>query len=213
MHNFPKKLVSYSEKTLSCMLLSNLIHFIQVAIWINLFITESKPWDSYLDGRCVDVKFPKDGECLLEEFAIDSNVCDVWGVVVVETGDVLHDAGTVSLDGSQDQQILQVPVGSAKWNKFNSLIAKKSQSYLCLQCIWLTIGMEGPFCLSLFCNILISQFRNVIKLMDVSCAKAQWSAISFTCFFSVISIVLHTLVVDRTGKLWQALRSSRPTFC
>ena len=53
----------------------------------------------------------------------------------------------------------------------------------------------------------ISHFCNVFRWMDVSSAKA----ISFTCFFHLwflmLVCTLHTLVVARSGKLRQALRS------
>ena len=64
----------------------------------------------------------------------------------------------------------------------------------------------------------IDQFRNVFKLMDVSSAEA-YSDQQFhsPALFNVISIAgIHyacTLVVARSGKHRQALRSSRTAFC
>lgn len=64
---------------------------------------------AYLYGRGVDIKLLEDGESLLVELAADCDVGNVWSVVVIEACDVVHHAGVVSLDGGQDQQVLQVP--------------------------------------------------------------------------------------------------------
>ena len=67
-------------------------------------------------------------------------------------------------------------------------------------------------------NMKIDQFRNVFKLMDVSSAEAYSDQpFQSPALFNVIYIAgIHfacTLVVARSGKLWQALRSSLTTFC
>ena len=45
---------------------------------------------------------------LLEQFIVDGDVGYVWGVVVVQSVDVLHHLSRVRLDRSQNQQVLQV---------------------------------------------------------------------------------------------------------
>lgn len=60
-------------------------------------------------SRCVDFKFLEDGKSFLIEFIGDGNVCNVWGVVVIQSVDVLHHTGAISFNGSQDQQVLKVP--------------------------------------------------------------------------------------------------------
>lgn len=59
---------------------------------------------------CVHVKFPEDCESLFEELIADGDVSDIWGVVIVQAVDVLHDTSAVCFDGGQDQKVLQVPV-------------------------------------------------------------------------------------------------------
>lgn len=61
-----------------------------------------------LHSRGVDIKLPEDGEGLLEELVADGDVCDVRGVVVIQTVDVLHDACPVGFDGRQDKKVLEV---------------------------------------------------------------------------------------------------------
>ena len=68
---------------------------------------------THLDGRCVDFKLLEDGKGLLIQFTTDSNVGDVWSIVVVQTCDVFHHAGAISFNGSQDQQILEVPASTS----------------------------------------------------------------------------------------------------
>lgn len=51
----------------------------------------------------------EDGEGLLIQRAADSDARNVRRVIVVQAADVLHDPCAVCLDGSQDQQILQIP--------------------------------------------------------------------------------------------------------
>lgn len=67
---------------------------------------------TYLNSRGVDLKLLEDGESFLVKFVTDSYVGNVGGVVVVEAVDVLHDARAVSLDGRQDQQVLQIPANT-----------------------------------------------------------------------------------------------------
>ena len=62
----------------------------------------------------------------------------------------------------------------------------------------------APYIRTAVCVIRISHFCNVFKLMDVSSANAQWSAISFTCFFQCDLYSwypLCILVVAKSGKL------------
>lgn len=54
----------------------------------------------------------EDGKGLLIQCTADGNVCNIWGIVVVQAVDVFHDPSTVRLDGGQDQQILEIP---KKW--------------------------------------------------------------------------------------------------
>ena len=68
-------------------------------------------------NRCVDIKFPKDGERFLKEFAIDSNVCNVWSVIVIQAVDILHDASAVSLDGCQETPVFARYFPRPAWNK------------------------------------------------------------------------------------------------
>ncbi len=63
----------------------------------------------HLHCWCVHIELPEDRESLLEELIANGDVSDVWGIVVVETVDVLHDTSAVSFDGRQDQEVLQVP--------------------------------------------------------------------------------------------------------
>lgn len=63
----------------------------------------------YLHCWCVHIELPEDRKSLLEELIANGDVSDVWGVVVVEAVDVLHDTCAVSFDGRQDQEVLQVP--------------------------------------------------------------------------------------------------------
>mmetsp|Transcript_9515 Transcript_9515/g.21823 ORF Transcript_9515/g.21823 Transcript_9515/m.21823 type:complete len:509 (-) Transcript_9515:2161-3687(-) len=62
------------------------------------------------DGVHLLVGLLVDHEGLLEQLVGDANAGDVRAVEVVQTVDVLHHAGLVGLDGSQDQQVLQVLV-------------------------------------------------------------------------------------------------------
>lgn len=64
----------------------------------------------YLYGRGVNVKLFEDGECLFVELIADRNISNVWSVVVVQPVDVLHDTSPVSLDGGQNEQVLEVSV-------------------------------------------------------------------------------------------------------
>ena len=66
--------------------------------------------ETYLDGRCVDIKLAEDGKGLLVQLVADGNVGNVGSVVVVQACDVLHDARAVGLDGGQDEQVLEVAV-------------------------------------------------------------------------------------------------------
>ena len=61
-------------------------------------------------GAKTNLELLKDGERLLVEFSSDSNVSDIRGVVVVQTGDVLHNLGLVRLYGGEDEEVLQVGV-------------------------------------------------------------------------------------------------------
>lgn len=61
-----------------------------------------------LHRRRVDVKLPENSKGLLKQLIADGDVSDVRGVVVVQAVDVLHHAGSISFDGRQDEQILQV---------------------------------------------------------------------------------------------------------
>lgn len=63
----------------------------------------------HLHCWCVHIKLPEDRKSLLEELIANGDVSDVWGVIVVEAVDVLHDTSAVSFDGRQDQEVLQVP--------------------------------------------------------------------------------------------------------
>lgn len=63
----------------------------------------------HLHCWCVHIELPEDCKSLLEEFIANGDVSDVWGIVVVEAVDVLHDTSAVSFDGRQDQEVLQVP--------------------------------------------------------------------------------------------------------
>ncbi len=56
----------------------------------------------HLHCWCVHIELPEDRESLLEELIANGDVSDVWGIVVVETVDVLHDTSAVSFDGRQD---------------------------------------------------------------------------------------------------------------
>ena len=60
-------------------------------------------------GAKTNLELLKDCERLLVEFSSDSNVSDIRGVVVVQTGDVLHNLGLVRLYGGEDEEVLQVP--------------------------------------------------------------------------------------------------------
>lgn len=64
--------------------------------------------DPHLHSGGVDIEFPKNSKGLLKQLIADGDVCDVWGVVVVQAVDVLHDTGAVSFDGSEDEQVLEV---------------------------------------------------------------------------------------------------------
>lgn len=64
----------------------------------------------YLYGRGVNIKLFEDGERLFVELIADCNISNVWSVVVVQPVDVLHDTGPVSLDGCQNEQVLEVSV-------------------------------------------------------------------------------------------------------
>ena len=59
-----------------------------------------------LNSAGVDFKLLEDGKCFLIELGSDCNICNVWGVVVVQSVDVLHHLGLVRLDGCQDQEVL-----------------------------------------------------------------------------------------------------------
>ena len=56
--------------------------------------------------KCFDPHIP---ESFFVELALDSDVCYVRRVVVIQPLDVLHHFGLVRLDRRQDQQILEVP--------------------------------------------------------------------------------------------------------
>lgn len=62
-----------------------------------------------LNGRSVNLELLENGKGLLEQFVANGDVGYVWSIIVVKTVDVLHDACAVSLDGRQDQQVLQIP--------------------------------------------------------------------------------------------------------
>ena len=62
----------------------------------------------YLNGRGVDVIFLEDSKGFLKQFAANADGGQVGSIVVVKTIDVLHHTSLVSLDGRQDQQVLQV---------------------------------------------------------------------------------------------------------
>lgn len=64
--------------------------------------------NEHLNRRGVHLKLLEDGKGLFVQFRGDGNVGNVGGVVVVEAVDVLHDTRSVSLDGSQNEQILQI---------------------------------------------------------------------------------------------------------
>lgn len=61
-----------------------------------------------LHSRGVDIKLSEDGEGFLKELVADGDVCDVWGIVVIQAVDVLHDTCPVGFDGRQDQKVLEV---------------------------------------------------------------------------------------------------------
>lgn len=64
----------------------------------------------YLYGRGVNIKLFEDGERLFIELIADCNISNVWSVVVVQPVDVLHDTSPVSLDGRQNEQVLEVSI-------------------------------------------------------------------------------------------------------
>ena len=68
--------------------------------------------DEDLDGGHVVVELLEDGEGLLKQTRSDGNIGNIRGVVVVEAVDVVHNACAVSLDGGQDEQVLEVAVAS-----------------------------------------------------------------------------------------------------
>lgn len=72
----------------------------------------------HLNSRGVDVKLPENCEGLLKQLVTDGNICYVWGIVVVKAINVLHNTSSVSFNGRQNEQVLQV---SAKSNTFNRL--------------------------------------------------------------------------------------------
>ena len=78
-----------------------------------------------LNGWSVDLKFLEDGKGLLIQLIANGNVGYVWGIVVVKAVDVLHDTCTVSLDGSLDQQILQIP---EKWTRGQGFIKEQQDA-------------------------------------------------------------------------------------
>lgn len=64
----------------------------------------------YLYGRGINIELFEDGERLFVELIADCNISNVWSVVVVQPVDVLHDTSPVSLDGRQNEQVLEVSV-------------------------------------------------------------------------------------------------------
>jgi len=54
--------------------------------------------NTYLNSRSVDVKLLEDCKGLLVKLVVDGNVGDIRGVIIVQSVDVFHDSGSVSLD-------------------------------------------------------------------------------------------------------------------
>lgn len=65
---------------------------------------------AHLDRRSVDVEFLEDCKRFFVELAVDSDIRNIWGIVIVKPVDVLHDPGPISLYSGQDEQVLQIPV-------------------------------------------------------------------------------------------------------
>lgn len=76
-------------------------YLMEVVVWVQ----------SHLYGWGVDVKLLENGKGFLKELVADGDVSDVWGIIVVQPVDVLHHTSAVSLDGRQNEQVLEVPEG------------------------------------------------------------------------------------------------------
>ena len=55
--------------------------------------------DEDLNRRGINLELFKDGKCFLVQLRADGDVSDVGGVVVIQSVDILHHFGLVSLDG------------------------------------------------------------------------------------------------------------------
>lgn len=66
--------------------------------------------DDDVDTLLVQTELVVDGESLLVQISRDCNESNVWCIVLVQPVDVVHDTGLVSLDGCEQQQVLQVRI-------------------------------------------------------------------------------------------------------
>ena len=64
----------------------------------------------YLNGRRIDIKFLINSKGFLKELATNSNTCNIRSIIIIQTSDVLHNAGLISLYGGEYQKVLKVSV-------------------------------------------------------------------------------------------------------
>lgn len=62
----------------------------------------TKSFLRYLYSRCVYIKLPEDGKCLLKELITDSYIGYVWSIIVIQAIDVFHDTGAISLNSCKN---------------------------------------------------------------------------------------------------------------
>ena len=78
----------------------------------------------YLHCWGIDIKFPENGKCFFKELIADGDVGNIWGIIIIQAVNVLHNTGTVSLDCSEDEEVLQVPLRQKDLNViFEKLIS------------------------------------------------------------------------------------------